>query len=265
MGFLEHLEELRTRLIRSLIAIAVGAVASLAYSRQIGDFVLDTTVGPSATLSIGRPGEGLGFYFDVALICGVILSAPFVSYQVWRFIAPGLYAREKRMVVPLVLMSIAGTAAGAVFSHAYLFPSTMDFFEQFSGTRMIWLPRVDDTFSLYKTLMLGMVVVFQMPTLVLFLARLRLVTARFLWRHVKYAVLISFVAAAVLTSSPDPVNQAVMAAPMIVMYLASIGIAWLAHPSGGADAARSAGVGLVISAAVFEQVRRHRLLMRTRT
>lgn len=270
MAFLDHLDELRTRIIRSIAAIAAGMAVSLVFSRQVADYVLATAIAREAPLTVGVPNEGFAFYFDVAFICGVMLAAPFVLYQIWAFVAPGLYAREKRLVLPLVVMSTVGTAAGAVFTHTLLFTSTMGFFANFTGDHIIWQPRVSDTWALYKSMLLGMVIVFQLPTLVFVLARVHLVTAGFLWRNIKYAILIVFVAAAVLTSTPDPSNQVVMAAPMLLMYLVSIGVAWLARPRGRAASEEDQGprsgdggsdggtVGLVVSAAVFDQMRRAR-------
>jgi sec-independent protein translocase protein TatC len=118
----------------------------------------------------------------------VVLAAPFVTYQVWRFIAPGLYGREKRLMIPFIALTTLGTLAGALFSHYVLFPSMMAFFWTFDSPRMRLMPRFEDTFELYKNILIGMVLVFQIPTLVFFLARIRLVTARFLWRHIKYAI-----------------------------------------------------------------------------
>jgi sec-independent protein translocase protein TatC len=264
MGFLEHLDELRTRLIRSCIALGAGMLVAFGFASWIGDFVLGPAIGSlplDAALVTMKPTEGFAFYFDVALIGGVILSAPYVTFQVWRFIAPGLYAKEKRLVVPIVVMATIGTLAGALFSHYILFPSSMAMFSQLNPPHTKFMPRLEDTFGLYKTMLLGMVAVFQLPTLVFFLARLRLVTARFLWRNIKYAILIIFIAAAVLTSSLDPWNQALMAAPMLVMYVMSIGIAWLVRPRGDEARTESDGassLGLVISAAVFEQARKKR-------
>jgi sec-independent protein translocase protein TatC len=166
------------------------------------------------------------------LIAGCLLAAPFVMFQVWLFIAPGLYAREKKLAVPFVLLTTMGTIAGAAFSHYILFPSMIAFFGTFSSADLQFLPRVEDVFDLYLKMLLGMVAVFQIPTLVFFLARMRLVTARFLWRHIKYAILLIFIVAAVLTPSSDPWNQSVFAAPMIVLYLLSIAIAWAVAPRG---------------------------------
>ena len=201
------------------------------------------------------------FYLDLALIGGVVLAAPFVTYQVWRFIAPGLYAKEKRFAVPFVLLATAGTLGGALFSHYVLFPAMMGFFQAFASPRIRFTPRVEDTFELYKNTLIAMVAVFQIPTLAFFLAKMRLVTARFLWRHIDYAILLIFIAAAVLTPSLDPWNQTVFAAPMIAMYLMSIGIVWLVRPRSDFDVSTRGGsnnLRLVFAATVIDQARRHR-------
>ncbi len=262
MGFLEHLDELRTRLIHSCMAVAAGMVIAFVFVDRIADFVLAPTLRmlpPGASLIMTRPGEGLSFYLDLALMGGVVFAAPFVTYQVWRFIAPGLYDREKRLVLPFVALATVGTLAGAAFSHYLLFPSMMAFFRTFDSSRMRFMPRVEDTFDLYRNTLIGMVAVFQIPTLVFFLARMRLITARFLWRHIKYAVLIIFIVAAVLTPSADPWNQALFAAPMIGLYVISIGVAWLVAPrraSPSADPTASRNLKLVFVAAVLNQARK---------
>jgi sec-independent protein translocase protein TatC len=263
MGFLEHLDELRTRLIRSCLAIVVGMLIAFAFVDRIANFVLAPTLRmlpAGASLIMTRPGEGFSFYLDLALIGGVVLAAPFVTYQVWRFIAPGLYGREKRLMIPFIVLTTLGTLAGALFSHYVLFPSMMAFFSTFDSPRMRLMPRVEDTFELYKNMLIGMVAVFQIPTLVFFLARMQLVTARFLWRHLKYAILISFVVAAALTPSADPWNQTVFAAPMIGLYIISIGIAWIVAPrrQSASTNRTSRDLKLVFAATVIEQARRRR-------
>lgn len=263
MGFLEHLDELRTRLIRSCVAIAVAMIVAFMFVGRIADFVLDPVLhilAPGASLIMTRPGEGLSFYLDVALIGGIVLAAPFVTYQLWRFIAPGLYAREKRLVVPFFLLATVGTVAGAAFSHYALFPSMMAFFSTFDSPRMRFMPRVEETFALYRNMLISMVAVFQIPTLVFFLARMRLITPRFLWRQIKYAVFLIFVVAAILTPSADPWNQALFAAPMIVLYMISIVIAWLVEPRekepDPPNRLAERHLKLVFAAAVLDQARR---------
>ena len=265
MGFLDHLEELRTRVIRSLAAIGVGMLVAFLFYDRIGDFVLGPTLRalpPGTALIYTRPGEGFSFYLDIALIGGLVLAAPYVMYQVWGFIAPGLYAKEKKLAIPFVVLTTVGTLGGAAFTHYVMFPTTIAFLGTFGSRSMKFMPRVEDTFELYKSMMIGMVLVFQMPTVVLFLAKMRIVTARFLWRHIKYAILIIFILAAVLTTTGDPWNQMVFAAPMIALYLVSIVIAWAVRPRGPLEpmepADDSGKLRLVIAATMVNEAARAR-------
>jgi sec-independent protein translocase protein TatC len=263
MGFLDHLDELRMRLIRSCVAIGAGMAVSFMFVNRLGDVVLASVLSSlpaGSALIFTRPGEGFAFYFDLSLMGGLVVATPFVTYQVWRFIAPGLHRNEKRLVVPFLVLAIGGSIAGALFSHYVLFPSMMAFFGAFDSPRMRFMPRVEDTFALYKSTLIGMVAVFQIPTLVFVLAKLGLVSARFLWRHLGYAVLAAVVASALLTPSTDPWNQLVFAAPMVAMYVLGIAIAWLAHPKANAGARRNheSALQLVVAASVFEQAHRRR-------
>jgi sec-independent protein translocase protein TatC len=264
MGFLDHLEELRTRIIRACIAVAIGMVVAFLMYDKIGEIVLSSVMAslPPGTnyLVYTRPGEGFSFYLDLSLIGGVILAAPFVAWQAWKFIAPGLYVNERRLVVPFVLLAVTGTIAGAVFSHYVLFPSMMMFFRSFESAHMKFLPRVEDTFDLYKNTMIGMVLVFQIPTIVYVLARIGFVTPRLLWHHLKHAILGAVIVAAVLTPSSDPWNQLVFAAPIVAMYLIGIAIAWVVQPrrKGEEDADNRSAMGLLIATAAFEKARARR-------
>ena len=264
MGFLEHLDELRTRIIRSCIAIGVGMVVAFAFYDRLADIVLDPitrSLPPGTALVFIRPGEGFAFYLNVSLIAGFLLAAPFVMHQVWRFIAPGLYANEKRFLIPFVVLTSGGSVAGALFSQYVLFPGLMKFYGAFNSPRMKFLPGVEDTVDLYLKMMIGMIVVFQIPTVVFFLAKMRLVTARFLWRHLKYAILLIFIIAAIVTPDGNPWNQAVVAAPMIGLYLVSIALAWLVAPAPqtpDANDGGSAKLRLVFAATVIDQARRRR-------
>jgi sec-independent protein translocase protein TatC len=267
MGFLEHLDELRTRLIRACLAIGAGMLVSFALYDRIREIVMSSVLGslpPGTELIYVRPGEGFAFFIDLSLIGGIVLAAPVVAWQAWRFIAPGLYVSERRLVVPFVLLAVTGSIAGAAFSHYVLFPSMMTFFRGFEAPGMRFMPRIEDTFALYKNTLIGMVLVFQIPTVIYVLARIGAVTPRLLWRHVKHAVLGAVIAAAVLTPSPDPWNQLAFAAPIVAMYVIGIAIAWLVQPrgkgriSGDVDGSGDSAMGLVIAAAAFEQARRRR-------
>jgi sec-independent protein translocase protein TatC len=262
MGFIEHLDELRKRLIRVCLGVGVGMVVAFAFIDQLVDFVLAPALAalpPGSHLISTQPGEGFSFTMTVALIAGFILSSPYVAYQVWLFIAPALYAKEKRFAIPFVLLTSVGALCGAAFAHYLVFPSMIAFLATFGSRAIVFMPRVEDTFDMYLRTVGGMVLAFQMPTLVFFLAKMRLVTAGFLWRHIKYAILMSFVAAAVLTPSPDPWNQLMFAGPLIGLYLISIVIAWLVRPKAESTMAEnSAKLRLVIGATVIDQAIRQR-------
>jgi len=233
MSFLEHLDELRLRIVRACIGIGVGILLSFGFIQQIFNFLLAPTrkvLPPGVKIIYTEPGEAFGMYITVSLIAGAVIASPYVMYQVWMFIAPGLYSKEKKMAIPFVLFTTIGFLGGAAFNHFVAFPFLMKFFAQFNGIDLAFMPRLEDTFSLYTKMLLGMGVVFQLPTVVFFLAKMRLVTAKFLWDHGKYAVLIAYVIAAVITPTGDPMNQTIFAAPMIVLYFLSILIAWVVNP-----------------------------------
>jgi sec-independent protein translocase protein TatC len=261
MGFIEHLEELRTRIIHSCIAIAAGMAVAFYFVGPIRDFVLAPTfhmLPQGSELIFIRPGEAFSFDMSLAFVAGLVLAAPFVMYQVWLFIAPALYAKEKKFAIPFVVLTTVGAIAGAAFSHYVLYPSMMGFFGTFSTARIKFMPRLDETVDLYLKMMLGMIVVFQIPTVVFFLSKMGLVTPRFLWRNLKYAILLIFIAAAVLTPSADPWNQIVFAMPMIALYVLSIAIAWLVGPKRSQPRADSRHLRLVVAATVLDHAARQR-------
>jgi sec-independent protein translocase protein TatC len=233
MGFWDHLDELRQRLIRVLLAVAVGMLVAFAFVDRLVDFMFAPTrrmLPPGTTLVYTQPGEAFGLYINVALIAGVLLASPFVMFQVWRFIAPGLYTNEKKLVIPFVTLTSIGALGGAAFSHYVIFPALIAFFGTFHSTNLAFMPRLEDVFDLYTKMLVRMCIVFQIPTVAFFLARLRLVTAGWLWRNFKYAFLLIFIVAAVITPTADPWNQTVFAAPMVILYFVSILIVWMAHP-----------------------------------
>ncbi len=238
MSLLEHLEEFRKRIVRSAIGVGVGMVVAFFFIDRIIAFIFEPTrsmLPAGTTLIYTQPGEAFGLYINVALIVGAALASPYIFYQVWRFIAPALFVRERRFAIPFVLLTTIGAIAGAAFSHYIIFPYMIAFFGTFNSSELAFMPQVSDVFGLYLKMLIGMVAVFQMPTLAFFLGRMGLVTAGWLWKKVKYAILLIFIAAAVLTPSADPWNQVVFAAPMIVLYLISIAIVWLVgRPANGA-------------------------------
>ena len=230
MSFLEHLDELRTRLIVSVSALLVGFLAAFAFISPIFEFImrpLQEILPNDGRLVYTEPTEAFFLYIKIAALAGLVLAIPVILHQLWRFVAPGLYAREKRFAIPFVLFASLFFVGGALFSHYLLFPWAWSFFAGFTTDFMEFFPRIQPAFSLYVKLLLACGVVFQMPTVVFFLARVGAVTPGFLVRNTKYAVLLIFIFAAVLTPTGDPVTLTMMAAPMILLYGLSIFIAWI--------------------------------------
>src|SRR5690349_12323049 len=230
MSFLEHLDELRKRIVNACLAIAVGIVVTFWWINPIFNYILRPTrkaLPPGVKLIYTQPGEAFSLYITVALIAGVVVAAPFIMYQVWAFIAPGLYSKEKRLAFPFVVFTTVGFILGAAFNHYVAFPFMMAFFASFNTPDLAFMPKLEDVFGLYSKMLIGMGIVFQMPAVVYFLAKMKLVTARFLIAQFKYAFLIIFVVAAVITPTGDMMTQTIFAAPMVGLYLLSIVIAWV--------------------------------------
>jgi sec-independent protein translocase protein TatC len=230
MSFLEHLDELRKRIIRALLSLCLGVGIAAFFIEDIYQFVmlpLRQMLRPGETMIYTYPTEAFMLYIRIAVIAGLFISAPLIFWQVWLFVAPALYAKERRYAIPFVLLSSIGVLAGAAFSHYVAFPLMWKFFASFSNDLVSFMPRIEDSFSLYMRMLLGMAAIFQMPALVFFLARMGVVSARWMARHFKYAVLIIFIIAAVITPSADYASQMIVAFPMIGLYILSIAIAWL--------------------------------------
>ena len=230
MSFLDHLDELRRRIIYSLVAVLVGLGIALFFVGRIFRFVFEPM---QALLPVGQtliytdPSEAFFLQIKIALMAGLILASPVVASQLWLFIAPGLYAHEKKLAIPFVIMSSTLFVAGAAFSHYLVFPIVWRFFVSFDTEFLTFMPRVEPAFSMYLRLVLALGVTFQLPTIVLFLARLGLITPRLMIRHFKYAVLIIVVASAALSPDGGGVGMLAMGGPVIILYILSIGLAWL--------------------------------------
>jgi sec-independent protein translocase protein TatC len=233
VSLLERLDDLRKRLVRAALAVVVGVLVGFAFITRIVDVLLEPTrkaLPPGVRLIYTHPGEAFGLYIEVSLIIGVVLAMPYIMYQLWQFVAPVVPRGGRRLVVPFVLFTTIGFLAGAAFNHFVAFPYLMTFFASFNTPDLQFMPRIEDVFDLYTKMLLGMGAVFQMPAVVFFLAKAGLVTARFLWRSFRYAFLLIFVAAAVITPTGDMVTQTIFAAPMVALYLLSIFIAWVVGP-----------------------------------
>lgn len=229
MTFLEHLDELRKRITHAVGALFVGFMIAFAFIGRVEEFIYKrlTTDIPGGKLIFTEPSEAFMLMLKMAALVGVLIASPYIMLQVWLFIAPGLYAKEKKLAIPFVLFSSTLFIAGAAFSHYFVFPAAWTFFAGFSNDFISFTPRIDPVFGMYVKLMLGIGLTFQLPVVMFVLARLGIVTASFLTRNFKYAVLFIFIFAAVITPDANPVTQILVAGPMVGLYLIGTAVAWL--------------------------------------
>ena len=231
MSFLEHLDELRKRLIASIIGIAIGCVLAFIFlDKYIFPFIMvpmQQMLPQGGTLITTEASEFFMLWLKVGFFAGLLIAMPFILYQVWLFVAPGLYSHEKRFAIPFVLFASIFFFGGATFSHYVAFPVTWGFFITFNPSFVQFMPKIGPAFALYVKMMLACGAVFQMPVLVFALARMGVVTARFMLRNFKYATLIIAIAGAVLSPGGDIASQLILAGPMLVLYIISIGVAWV--------------------------------------
>ena len=229
MTFLEHLEELRQRLVRALIYLAGGFAVCWGFREPIFHFMVEPMrrAGFKDQFIYTGPAEAIMLYMKMAFFVGIFVASPFVLYEVWAFISPGLYKHEKAWAIPFIGMGSLFFTMGALFGHYFLFPVTFQFLYTFGGPDMRFLPKIDEYWSFYSWFLLGLGFVFQIPVIIFVLARIGLVNARLLLKAWKFAILGSFIVSAFVTPTPDVVNQTALAAPMIGLYLFGVLVAWL--------------------------------------
>jgi sec-independent protein translocase protein TatC len=228
MSFLEHLEELRKRLVHIAAYLAIGTVVAWIFHRQIYDFLARpiTRLIPGKQLVYTNVTDIFTLYMKVSMLAGLVLTLPFTLYEVWRFIAPGLYRKEKRYVIPFLLSSMFLFVAGTAFCYYMVLPAMFRFLIDLgsSFTPMITIDRYLDMINM---LLLAFGLMFEMPVVAGFLAIFGIVSASFLWNKFKYAIIILVALAAVISPTGDAFNLMIWSAPMVALYLVSIAVAAL--------------------------------------
>lgn len=227
MGLLDHLGELRSRLLKAVIAVAVGFGICWAFVDPIFDLLLDPLlkVLPQGThAQYTTLPEAFFARMQIAFVAGTFLMSPFVFYQIWAFVAPGLYDEEKRYILPIAILSAIFFIAGALFCYFIVFPFAFNFFISYSTPEIVITPKVSDYLSFVLKLIFAFGLIFEMPIFTFFLARLGIISAALMRKGRKYAIVGIFILAAILTP-PDVVSQLLMACPMLLLYEVSIGVA----------------------------------------
>jgi sec-independent protein translocase protein TatC len=231
MSLMEHLEELRKRIVHSAIYLAVGFLGSWIFRNPIVQFFQAPLNHIGKSLVFTHPMDALNLDLQASLLAGAILASPFILYQVWLFIAPGLYQKEKRFVIPFMGATVGLFLSGAAFGYYYVLPGAIKILILDFGHNFTPMVTIEDYTSFFLSVILGLGISFEMPILIFFLAMFGIVSPKFLWKNIRYAILAVFLVAAIITPSPDPWTMCIYAVPMLALYLIGIGVAWWVHPS----------------------------------
>lgn len=232
MGLLDHLNELRQRLGRALLAFTVTFLLCWSFADQIYEFLarpIYEILGDNEKLVFLNVMDPFIINIKVAALAAVFLASPLILYQAWGFIAPGLYRREKLMAVPFIFFGSVLFLAGGAFAYYIAFPFAVEFLIGM-GSNFEAQITITSYLSFLMTVILGLGMMFELPTVIVILARLGLVTPSFLLRNVRYAIVLIFVVAALITPTPDVVNLCIFALPTIALYFLGVGMAWLFSP-----------------------------------
>jgi sec-independent protein translocase protein TatC len=224
MPFTAHLTELRKRLIISFVAVGVGFALAYAFSSEIFEWLVQPLIRvlpPGDKLVFTALPEAFFIYLKVSLIAGIVLASPMIFYQLWMFVAPGLYHKEKRLVLPFVLISSLLFAGGALFGYYVVFPTAFRFLVGFSTENIRALPALQQYLSLCLKLLLGFGLIFEFPVLAYFLGRAGIINSRMMAKNRRIAILLIFIVAAILTP-PDVVSQILLAIPLYLLFEISI-------------------------------------------
>lgn len=237
MSLLQHLEELRKCIIRSAAAVAIGFGVCWYFAQdkiypliEKPILVVFKKYNIDPHLTYLSPTDPFNLYLKVGLMAGIFLASPVILYQVWSFISPGLYRNEKRFVLPFLFLSVGLFLAGGYFGYRIIFPVAMDFLIGSYGAAFRANITIDAYTKLFLTIILGLAVIFEMPIVLGFAGLMGVVNAKFLFKHIRGAVLICITVAAILSPTTDIMNLTIYSAPMVLLYIGSIGLVWLVHP-----------------------------------
>jgi sec-independent protein translocase protein TatC len=227
MSFFDHLRELRTRMVRCLIALAIGFFSCYAWSKELFDILIKPLVKvfpPGGALIYTALPEAFVTYMKVSLVAGCLAVSPYLFYQLWSFIAPGLYKEEKVYLIPIAFFSAFFFVSGAMFGYYVVFPFAFQFFMEYASETIKPMPSLAEYFSFSLKMLFAFGVIFELPLFIFFLARIGLVTPKILRKFRRYAILLAFIVGAILTP-PDVISQCLMALPLLILYELSIVVA----------------------------------------
>ncbi|MBL7685897.1 MAG: twin-arginine translocase subunit TatC [Deltaproteobacteria bacterium] len=222
MSLTQHLGQLRKCLIHSIVALIIGTAATLYFSKDLFKVLtrpLEQVLPQGSHFIATTPFESYMVYLKTAGLAGFLLSAPYIFLQCWRFFSPGLYKNEKKIILPIALFSGVFFVAGALFGYFVVFPTGFKFVvDILADTSILFMPSMNDYFSFSTKFLLAFGITFELPIFILLLARLGIIEYRHIGRFRKYAIIVIFIVAGILTPGPDVVSQVLMALPLILLY-----------------------------------------------
>jgi sec-independent protein translocase protein TatC len=232
MSFFEHLVELRTRLVHAAVAIGIGMMIGVAVSNRVFGYLARPMLaalknaGFEDKLVYTSPTGAISLIINLGLYLGLVISLPYVLYQIWLFIAPGLYKHERRAISAFIFFSVLLFLGGISFGYFFSLPYVLKFLIGFQGPFKP-LISINEYFDLICVILLGLGVIFELPVLIFCLSLFGIVTPRFLWQNIRYAVLIITVLAAVVTPTPDATTMVIFMAVMLALYFVGIGVSYM--------------------------------------
>ncbi|MCZ6684590.1 MAG: twin-arginine translocase subunit TatC [Candidatus Dadabacteria bacterium] len=231
MSFLDHLGELRKRLLWSFLAILVFFIPAYAFSNEIFDFLMKPLIEnlpEGSSLIFTRPTEGFTTYLKVSFFASVLLAIPFILYQAWKFVAPALYKKEKQIIIPFIFFGSLFFLLGAAFCYYVASPPAFKFLlNEYSSEYVKAFPTISEALSFFMALIFGFGLVFEFPLIIFILARIGVVTSKWLREKRKYAIILSALLAAILTPTTDAISMMLMFVPIVVFYELGILVAWM--------------------------------------
>jgi sec-independent protein translocase protein TatC len=231
MTLMEHLDELRKRLIAAVIYLLAGVGITAIFIARLVDFIQKPLIDVGLKMTMTHPTDAIELDIKTALVFGAIVASPFILYQLWLFISPGLYAHEKKYVVPFMSATVGLFLGGAWFGYRWVLPGAIKVLVMGFGKNFTHMITIDDYTSFFLAVILGLGICFELPILMFFLSLFGIADAKFFLKQWQYAILIIFIIAACICPLPDPAGMCLFASPMLALYFVGVAVAWFVHPT----------------------------------
>jgi sec-independent protein translocase protein TatC len=231
MTLMEHLDELRKRLIAAVIYLLAGVGITAIFITRLVDFIQKPLIDVGLKMTMTHPTDAIELDIKTALVFGAIVASPFILYQLWLFISPGLYAHEKKYVVPFMSATVGLFLGGAWFGYRWVLPGAIKVLVMGFGKNFTHMITIDDYTSFFLAVILGLGICFELPILMFFLSLFGIADAKFFLKQWQYAILIIFIIAACICPLPDPAGMCLFASPMLALYFVGVAVAWFVHPT----------------------------------